>query len=434
MSRDSILEVKLAKLYSQRNSGIKLGLEVMRCMMHKLGDPQEHFASVHVAGTNGKGSVCAMLSSIFREAGLRTGLYISPHLVEFNERMSVDGVNADDRELLEAAEEVDSVISPVNDECGREPTFFEYSTAMAMLFFKRKKVQFAVLETGMGGRLDATNIVNPLVSVVTRISLEHTEYLGPDIPSIAGEKAGIVKEGRPVVCGPMPAEAMAVIRKTALDRHSLFRDVQATVAVNMKSMGISGTNVEVSTDQECYGLVKTRFIGVHQLENIATAVAAAEEAGRAMGGAFPADIIRAGLGKASWPGRFHVLSSEPAVVLDGGHNPGAAEVLAASLKKLFPGRPVGMVIGMCGDKDTASFLAAFRGVHRFWAVTIRNERAVPADRLAEIIRNSGFQCDAVSLEAALEQSSEWAGTVNGVVCIAGSLFLAGEVLERKGLM
>jgi dihydrofolate synthase/folylpolyglutamate synthase len=432
MSIDRVLEKKLEGLYARRNAGIKFGLNVQQDLMRRLGDPQQRYAVVHVAGTNGKGSVCAMVSTALRCAGFRVGLYTSPHLVEFNERISIDGAYASDDELLRISEMVDRHTAAVEEKCGRPVTFFEYSTAMAMELFAQRGVQVAVLETGMGGRLDATNIVTPLVSVITRISIEHTDFLGDTIEAIAGEKAGIIKKGRPVVCGTMPEEAMEVMCARAAEMGAMLRNVEETVSVRLLRVSLLGQEIEISTDTREYGRMSSRLIGEHQLENCATAAAAVEEIERAMGVEFGADAVRDGIEKAEWPGRFQVLSQDPPVILDGAHNPGASLVLGRSLKKVLGRKPIGLVVGMCSDKDIPSFFAGFKGVVRVWAVKIRNERSIPAEDLAVIARGRGFQCEALPLKEALRAAEDWAKSAGGAVCIAGSLFLAGEVLEMRG--
>ncbi len=431
MSMDSILEARLLNLYARRNSGIKLGLDVQRALMAEMGNPQDSYAVIHVAGTNGKGSVCALVASVLAELGFRVGLYVSPHLVEFNERISVNGVNATDDELIGVADAVDKAVPVVRDACGREPTFFEYATAMALKHFESKNVQVAVLEVGMGGRLDATNVTTPLVSAVTRISLEHTEFLGDSLPDIAAEKAGIIKTGRPVVCGMMPEEARDVIRERARAEGCLLREVEDSVSANLIDMSMLEQTVGISTENNDYGRIRMKLIGKHQIENLATAIAVIEECERAMGLEFPLEKIKSGIAAAVWRGRFHVISESPPMVLDGAHNAGAAQALAASLKQVLGKRPLGLILGICGDKDVASFVKSFGKVAKVWAVTIRNERSLPAEDLAGKIGAAGLPCVAADLATALEQSETWATEVGGAVCIAGSLFLVGEVLEMK---
>jgi dihydrofolate synthase/folylpolyglutamate synthase len=432
VSKDPVLEQKLERLYACRNSGIKFGLDVQRELMGILGNPQDSYAVIHVAGTNGKGSVCTIIESILRTAGVKVGLYTSPHLVEFNERITVNGVRATDGELLGLSKVVDAAIPQVDKVTGREPSFFEYSTAMAFKHFADNGVQVAVLETGMGGRLDATNVVNPMISVITRISLEHTEYLGSDIASIAKEKAGIIKPGRPVVCGAMPIEAKRVISEGARDAGSLFRDVEDTVSINMTGMSLSETKASASTEGRNYGALRMKLIGTHQIENLATAIAAVEEVERVMGVDLPEDAVKVGLAEAVWPGRFHVLSTEPPMILDGAHNAGAAQVLDDTLRKVCGKKPLGLILGVCGDKDLVGMLEGFSNLKRIWAVGIGNERSMSADEIAASAIAMGYQCEPSDLPEALHDAEEWAIGCDGVVCIAGSLFLAGEVLELKG--
>ena len=433
MSIDQVLADKLESLYERRTAGMKFGLEVERELLAQLGNPQDSYAVIHVAGTNGKGSVCALVASVLEQVGMRVGLYVSPHLVEFNERITVNGVQVTDEELLEVSQLIDDAIPSVLEACGREPTFFEYATAMAFKLFQAKGIQVAVVETGMGGRLDATSVVHPLVSAITRISLEHTEFLGPDLAAIAEEKAGIIEAGRPVVCGAMDEEAREVIRAKASEKGCLFRDVEQSVSASLLRMSLAHQVAGVATDSRTYGQLETKLIGLHQIENVATAVAIVEETERALGVEFPLVKIKQGFAKAEWLGRFHVLSKDPPVILDGAHNPGASAVLGASLRRLLKKRPLALVLGMCDDKDLASFLKGFRGISKVWTVTIKNERAVPGDQLAERVRICGPDCESEELSAAMEKAEKWAADNGGAVCVAGSLFLVGEVLCLKGV-
>ena len=299
------LTESLDKLYALRTFGIKPGLEPVRELLAGLGDPQLTFIAVHVAGTNGKGSVCALLDSILRAAGFRVGLYTSPHLVRFNERIRVNGVAVSDEDLAALFDALEPVAAAMAAR-ERQATFFEFTTALAFEYFRRQRVQFAVVETGLGGRLDATNIVMPLVSVITRIGLEHTEYLGDTVEAIAGEKAGIVKAGRPVVCGAMADEARAVIRHIATERKSPFVDAAEVVAVRRVAQSLSGQKIAVSTEDSDYGTATMSLLGRHQLENVATALAAAEaiaEAGRLT---LAPEVVMQGVEATRWPARLDV--------------------------------------------------------------------------------------------------------------------------------
>ncbi len=425
------IEKTLERLYALRTHGIKPGLEVAEGLVSALGHPERSLAVVHVAGTNGKGSVCAMLESVLRAGGLRVGLYTSPHLVRFNERMRVDGEPIRDAELAELFEVVEPCADRIQRESpGREVTFFELTTALAFEHFRRQRVQVAVVEVGMGGRLDATNVVLPLVSVITRISLEHMQYLGTTLEAIAGEKAGIIKPGRPVVCGAMPEEAREVMRSVAGRHGAPFIDAAERVSVRRVSQGLEGQKVAIAGAATDYGTVALGLLGRHQLENCATAVAAVETMADYSPIAIPPETVRGGLASAEWAGRLQVLSSDPPVLLDGAHNPDGARALGVALKELRGKRKVGLVWGMCGDKDAPGFARALGGqVHRCWTAPIATERSVAPETLAQVARTQGWETEAaVKLDVAIGAAWQWAHDTGGMVCIAGSLFLAGEVL------
>ena len=427
------LRQSLEKLYALRTFGIKPGLEAEQALLERLGNPQHGFAAIHVAGTNGKGSVCAMLDSVLRTAGFRIGLYTSPHLVRFNERIQVNGQAIADEELAELFDVLEPHAGAVTAaQGGRDITFFEFTTALAFEHFKRKGVKLAVVETGLGGRLDATNVVLPLISVITRIGLEHTAHLGKTIEAIAGEKAGIIKERRPVVCGATPDKAREVIRRVAGERSAEFIDAHEAATVRRVSQSISGQKVTISTEPTDYGTVALPLLGPHQLENCATVVATLE----AVAGIGPIQVASEamvkGLAAVQWSGRMQVLAQNPPVILDSAHNPDGARVLAAALKELFRKEPVGLIWGMCDDKDAVGFAAALtKLVKRCWVVPIATERSLPPGKLAALAQGRGWQIVESTLAEALPAAEQWAREHGGVVCIAGSLFLAGEVLKLR---
>jgi len=422
------LSESLNKLYALRSFGIKPGLEPVRELLAGLDNPHLAFVAVHVAGTNGKGSVCAVLDSILRAAGFRVGLYTSPHLVRFNERIRVNGEAVSDEDLAALFETLDPVAAAMAAQ-GRQPTFFEFTTALAFEYFRRRHVQFAVVETGLGGRLDATNIVLPLVSVITRIGLEHTTYLGDTIAAIVGEKAGIIKDGRPVVCGAMPDEAREVVRRVAAERNAPFVDAGSTATVRRVSQSLAGQKIAVSTEGTDYGSATVSLLGRHQLENVATALATVEAIAEASRLTLAPEVVVQGLEDARWPARLDVLSEEPPVLLDGAHNPDAARVLAAALKELFKKKPLALVWGMCTDKDAIAFSGALGGLVRVcWPVTLATERTRSHAELARIAQSRGWEVRRAELPEALAEAKAWAREQGGAVCIAGSLYLAGEVL------
>lgn len=424
------LKQSLERLYALRTFGIKPGLDVTVALLNRLGNPQHAFATIHVAGTNGKGSVCAMLESVLQQTGLRVGLYTSPHLVRFNERIRVSGEDIPDLELASLFDDMEAHAAAVTEALGREVTFFEFTTALAFEYFKRKNVQVAVVETGMGGRLDATNVVMPLVSIITRIGIDHTAYLGTTLAAIAAEKAGIIKPGRPVICGATPDEAKAVIHAMAVATKSPLIDVAESIAVRRVSQNLSGQKVAITSGDVDYGTVSVKLLGKHQLENIATVVATVEALSDGSPLKIPVEGVRAGLASTRWPGRLEVLSQDPPTLLDGAHNPDGAHALAVTLKDLLKKKKVGLVWGMCDDKDALGFAKAMgAAVKRCWIVPINSERNANPQKLLQIARTEGWEAVAGSLPEALQLAKEWAQANAGAVCIAGSLFLAGEVLE-----
>jgi dihydrofolate synthase/folylpolyglutamate synthase len=392
-------------------------------------------AHLHVAGTNGKGSTCALIESVLRTAGHRTALYTSPHLVRFNERIRVNGApihNVILADLFREVEKADGCL--VAETGGREMTFFEFTTALAFEYFRREGAHICVLETGMGGRLDATNVVVPLVSVITRIAIEHTAFLGKTLPEIAAEKAGIIKAGRPVVCGQMPEEARAVIRRIARERGARFVAVEEAAQVQRIRQNWDGQKVKIETANASYPPITVPLLGAHQLENIALAVAALELVSDIAPLPWEEKDLRAGFQAVRWPGRCQVLEHTPPTLLDVAHNPNGAAALAATLHELAGRTPVGLVCGLLSDKDAGGFFRALAPhVKRIWAVPLPGERNMPQADLLAAIRSAGQQADYLPLEKALAAARAWAAQEHGVLCIAGSLVLAGEVLRQREL-
>lgn len=408
--------------------GIKFGLDNIRTALDDLGRPHQSFPSILVAGTNGKGSVCAMLSEVLVRSGLRAGLYTSPHLVRVEERIRIDGRLIPTREFCR-------LLTRVKDSCDRlmkagklstPLTYFEHLTALAFLYFHEKKVDAAVLEVGMGGRFDATNVVMPLVSVITSISLDHQRFLGSTLGQIAFEKAGIIKPGVPVVCGPESGPAYLMIRKRALESGAPLIPV------------FSGTSrLRVRKERTGYRFVlykdgrtlrfKPRLAGIHQGRNAAIAITAAFVLSRTWPQLDRRKIIE-GIREAEWPGRLEVYRRRPLMVLDGAHNREGAAALAAYARDFMP-RPLFLVFGVMRDKDIRPMARAlFPRAHRVFLTTIPAHRAAaPADILAKA---RDFRKKIVlepDLRQALAQARTAARAANGSVLVAGSLFLVGEV-------
>ncbi|MFH1029579.1 MAG: folylpolyglutamate synthase/dihydrofolate synthase family protein, partial [Pseudomonadota bacterium] len=409
-------------------------LETERALLERLGHPERDLKIVHVAGTNGKGSVCSMLEAVLRRSGLKTGLYTSPHLIRFNERIRINGRCISDEALASLIPRVDEhAKGAATRPGGQEVTFFEFTTALAFECFKREQVDIVVLETGMGGRLDATNVISPLISVITGISLEHTDYLGKDLPGIAAEKGGIIKPGRPVIIGTMDEESLSVIQRLAQERQARLIQARDVISVKRKSQKLDGQQVSLESDSTSYGGLCCPLLGRHQLENMGIAVAALEVLRDECGLPITNQAVKDGLAQVRWPGRCQVLSKDPVTILDGAHNPEGACILSQVLHELVKGQPVGLVTGMCADKDLNGFLRALAGkIRRGWAVPLRTERSLPPAAIAAQAHVLGCPVSIASVPDALREASAWAVANHGVVCIAGSLYLAGEVLELRG--
>lgn len=426
----SVVLNELKQLTDRRRFGMRPGLTAIRGLLARLGNPEADVAAVHIAGTNGKGAVAALCEAVLRAAGYPVACFTSPHLVRLNERFLVRGIPADDAALAAAAREVVPAVRAVEAETGTDVTFFECLTALAFVVFKRAGVRLVVLETGLGGRLDATNVVTPLVSVITRVGLDHCEWLGETVEKIAGEKAGIVKPGRPVICAAMPDEARAVIAQAAAQRGSLFVDAQETVSVSVSKSGLEGQTLKIVTAARSLPPVRLPLAGAFQVENVCAAVAALEAVAES-GLSLPDEAFVRGFEGVCWPGRFQLASKDPPVIVDGAHNPEGARALRQALKGCRLRKPVGLIAGFCGDKDALAYLRVLAPiVRRAWGVAVPNPRTLTADQTVGVMRLAGMgEADACeTVREALNLAREWAGEVGGAVVVCGSLFLAGEAL------
>ncbi len=409
-------------LYGLQQFGIKLGLENTRALLDRLGSPERAYPCAHVAGSNGKGSVCAALAEILRQGGCRTGLYTSPHLQSFTERIRIDGRAIAEEEVVALTDEVR------RRGAGISATFFEFTTVMALLCFQRRQVGFAVLETGMGGRLDATNVVTPRVAVITSICRDHVEHLGNDPAAIAGEKAGIIKEGVPVVIGPQPPEVLQVLLEQARVRRAPVvlagRDFEFREA--QEGFSFRGLGLELEA-------LRPGLAGSHQVENLSLALAAAGVL-RAEGFDIPVEALRRGVEQVRWPGRLEWWNGRRRVLLDGAHNEGGARVLAAYLERL-PHRGIRWVAAIKSKKEAGAILGPVLPlVTALYATILPVEQAVDPNRLlaagaARGLPSRAFAEPEAALETALADCAE-----NEMVLVAGSLFLvaaARQWLSRR---
>lgn len=368
----------LAYMLTPGGPKTRLGLERITELMHALGDPQKQLHFIHVAGTNGKGSVCAMLSSILEKAGYRTGLYTSPHLIRVNERMKINGRDISDEELVELAERVKSVTDQMID----EPTEFERITAMALLYFQKRKCDVVVLEVGLGGRLDSTNVIDaPDVAVITNIALEHTQYLGDTLKMIAGEKGGIIKEDTPVALYGQSPEVEQVIRDICHKKRGKLQ-VSMPDQVWILSSSLRGQVVSYREWEK----LTLPLLGEHQARNMALVLETVDLLIREQGYQISETAVRDGMAAVTWPGRLEVLQEAPAVLVDGAHNPDGVKELAAYIKKYLPGQKVTFVMGVMADKDyveMAALVAPY--AKQFITVVPDYYRALDAESLRESI-------------------------------------------------
>lgn len=415
----------LETMFGLRRFGIKLGLSTIENILKGLDNPQTAYHVIHIAGTNGKGSVASILASIIGHCGYRVGLYTSPHLIRFNERIKINGKPIGNSDVVSAFKAVRKV-----HHGDREPTFFEFATAMAFTEFKRQGVQWAVVETGMGGRLDATNVVRPVVSVITNISLEHQSYLGSSLAEIAGEKAGIIKEGTPVITGATQKPVIEVLERTANQRSApIFR-----FRKDFRVRRDAGGTFSYYGMQRIWRSMTTGLIGDHQAENAGLALAACEVIEN-RGVALSSEGIKNGLKKVNWPGRLEVVMSSPYLVLDGAHNLGAMKNLSRFIKNHLSDRKVMLVIGILDDKPYEKMLDIILPICDSAIITSpRIYRALPADVLAACAKKKIKKVEIIdrvgdALEYALKTVS-----AQDAVCVAGSLYVVGEAkayLEKQ---
>lgn len=426
----------------------KFDLAHMRVLLRALDHPEQSFPAVLIAGTNGKGSTAATLASILEASGVRAGLYTSPHLVRINERIQIDGKPIGDDDFTLVHELVETVAAKLvsDGELPWHPSFFEMLTAMAFEYFSRLKIELAVLEVGMGGRLDATNVVEPRVSIITDISLDHQKFLGDTIPEIAREKAGIIHPGGVVVTLPQQPQANDVIGRAILDAEA--RAVSAVPYVPPVSPG-SAEYLTVTPDGrkkvvsryplQVLGkeiLVESPLVGRHQLRNLALAVAAAEELNQ-QGFPVTAESIARGIRETRWPGRFQIVSaaaSSPEFVLDVAHNPAGAWALRSTLSTAYEDRSLVFVFGAMRDKaigEIAEIL--FPLAERVIVTQADNPRsATPGEIRAAAHRVSFAMEESPNVVSAIECARQVAGT-SGIVVVTGSIYIVGEAMRILGL-
>ncbi len=450
----------------------KFDLAHMRVLLAVMEHPERAFPSVLIAGTNGKGSTAATLASILRASGLKTGLYTSPHLVRINERIRVNGEAIGDDDFARLHSEVDRIAERLvgQGELPWHPSFFEMMTAIAFAHFAGERVEMAVLEVGMGGRLDATNVVEPLVSVVADISLDHQKFLGNTVGEIAREKVGIIRPGGVVVTLPQQPEANDVIGNTILDLGArgvsavqyvppvsprsgeyLVPKTKSLTTLRLRSGQAPGTgNTEGGAESDCTVLyryplqvmgkqilVESPLVGRHQLRNVALAIAAAEELSKLGATGITAESIERGIRETRWPGRFQVVPAQagwPEIVLDVAHNPAGAWALRSALSERYDDRPLIFVFGAMRDKAISEMTEIlFPLAERVIATRAENPRSASPEEIQQAGSRTGAEIEAVAVVGTALERARDAASSEAVVVVTGSIYLVGEAMRLLGV-
>lgn len=403
------------------------GLERIRTLLHALGDPQKELKFVHVAGTNGKGSVCAYLASVLRCAGYRVGLCTSPFLEDFRERIQVDG------ELIppETLGELTELARPAAEAMEDHPTEFELITAVAMLYFRRCRCDIVVLEVGLGGALDASNVIDvPEAAVITAMGMDHAAILGPTLGDIAAAKAGIIKPGGAVVSFGGCPEADAVIRERCREQGAQLTEVDFS-RLRVVGTGLDGTDLEFAP----YGALHVPLVGLYQAKNAAVAVTTVEVLEK-RGWEISRRALEQGLASVCWPGRLEVVRrAGPVILRDGAHNAHGMAATVESLRALFPGKKLTILMGVMADKDVEDMLKLLAPIAgQVFTVRPESPRAMPAEELAALVNRYGVPAvPCAGVAAGLQAAAEAAGA-DGAVCALGSLYLVGEVRRAADLL
>ncbi len=395
----------------------------MRRLMAVLGNPQEAYPTIHVAGTKGKGSTSAFCASALTTSGRKTGLYTSPHLLDFCERIQIDGRPISREALADLTEEIKPAVAAIP-----QLTTFEITTALGFLYFARQNVDAAVIEVGLGGRLDATNIITPRIAVITSLSYDHTAVLGDTLAKIAGEKAGIIKPYIPTVSSPQKQEALEVLEKVSEERHADLSLVGVDWLYETEKHALTGQEFLVWEPGLKQVRLKIPLLGDYQVTNAVTAYAALQRSGFNLS---EAEIAR-GFAEVRWPCRFEIASREnPTLIFDSAHNQDSFENLAATLTKYFPGRKIILIFGVSEDKHVAAMLTAMKGIiSRLIVTRADHPRALEPEKIIETAKNVPVACEvAAPVETALARALKLAAETGDIIVSAGSMFVTAEVVN-----
>lgn len=430
----------ISYLYGLQKFGIKLGLDNTTRLLSILGEPHNEFRTIHVAGTNGKGSTSAMIASMLQAHGYRVGLFTSPHLVSFTERIRINKREIKESEVINLTSEIKALIEMLGTDIS--PTFFEFVTVMAFLYFSRKNVDWAVIETGMGGRLDSTNVITPAATVITKIGLDHREFLGSTLRAIAIEKAGIIKEGIPVITSSQEKDALEVIVSRAAEMDSDIHIYGKNFRSTLKKMDIEGIEFDYY-GKESFKNLFLPLTGKHQLENASVSIRAVETV---LGMDINVASIKRGLSNTRWPGRLELIKrqTEPFdILLDGAHNPPASEALRDALSMCYRERydRIILILGIMADKEIKGIMAPILPLSSHTIFTAPDyDRAASPEMLLDIAQKDGYageSCPTIkeSITKAISLASIHSGRT--LIVITGSFYTIGEALEhlgRKGVL
>ena len=399
-------------------------LDRMFALMEALGEPQAKYPILHVAGTKGKGSTSALSAAALQAAGCKVGLYTSPHLEDYVERIQINGQAISHEFMIGLVEEIKPHVARIP-----KLTTFEITTALGFMAFAKQNVDAAVIEVGLGGRLDATNVVTPRVSVITSLSMDHMAVLGDTLGKIAGEKAGIIKEGVPVVSSPQKPDALEVLERVAKEKGASLTLVGREVTFELLSSSLGGQEFQIKDNVERLTLnVQLPLLGTHQLANATTAYAALRASGLPVSG----EAIQKGFSQVKWPARFEVARREPPVIFDSAHNDDSFARLRETLETHFPGRPVTLIFGASEDKNIPGMFREMKSkIARIIVTRADHPRALEVEKIQGLADQAGIRHEAVTpVKAALAQALQWSGTDGSIVLSAGSMFVTAEVMKE----
>ena len=408
--------------HSSELAKAEFNLDRVFVLMEELGNPHTKYPIIHVAGTKGKGSVCALCASALQAAGYKTGLYTSPHLLDYKERIQINGEPISHVQLIELVEEIKPAVTKIP-----KLTTFEITTAIAFLAFAKQNVDAAVFEVGLGGRLDATNVITPKVSVITSLSYDHMAVLGNTLAKIAGEKAGIIKEDVPVVSAPQKDEALQVLERVANERSAPFILVGKDVKFERLTSSLDGQSLHITDDLRHSTLdVRLPLLGLNQIENAATAYAALKTSGLEIS----EEAIKRGFAEVKWPARFQVVRREPPIIFDSAHNEDSFGKLRQTLEEHFPGRMITLIFGASEDKNIPGMFAEMKPkIKRLIVTRADHPRALEPETISELAQQAGLESEVVSsVEAAFGRALELSEKDGSIVLSAGSMFVTAEVM------